>query len=340
MGIEIERSERQQEHIVYQLSEVVETIMLAAAISRNEKPENSHHAVQVYMELQAHPAIKKLHSFGESGLFALVNLLLPVPEFLSVERFVEKLAMLSREELLYFAWDEWVDRSLIKEVLVDPDKIYSMEETLYLQTDEERENVFRILINMQTFQDDLCDFLLSIGTHQAFKTHFKEKSPEMARALKEVEALNLEPLQRAQYVMGKTFRRVSPYKMYYYIPSHSFSSSRVRVFNEDVCIIIFGSSARLIDRRERNAQLAKQLKVIADPTRLQLLSLISSQKEYGARLAEYLGVTTATVSHHIETLKKVSLITEEKIGTIKYFSANREQVEKLIAELRLVMSIK
>mgnify|MGYP003490854694 CR=1 FL=1 len=176
--------------------------------------------------------------------------------------------------------------------------------------------------------------------HESFRTFYESKKSELQLALNEVKALELEPLQRAQFVMGKTFRRVSPYKMYYYIPTAVFDSLRIRIFDENVCIIIFASKAPLEDKRERSTQLAKQLKVIADPTRLQLLSMISVQKEYGARLAEFLGITTATVSHHIETLKKASLIREEKIGTIKYFSADKLEIEKLILELKSLIQIK
>ena len=64
------------------------------------------------------------------------------------------------------------------------------------------------------------------------------------------------------------------------------------------------------------------------------LVLNTINKEYGAKLAEYLGITTATVSHHIETLKKAGLVNEEKIGTIKYFTADKEQVNQMFSALQ------
>ena len=339
MAIEIERSERQQEHIVYQLSEVAESLLFGAVIAKNEPPEDEQ-ALVVYNAMKHHPVIEKLKSFGEDGLLSLASMVLPVSEFTSIERFVEKLLVLPDDVFMYEMWSGWVKLSIVQDLLKNPELIYTIEDHLYLQTDERRQQIFEFLKDVQAFKDELADYIYQIGTHESFHAFYESKKPELRIALNEVEALELEPLQRAQFVMGKTFRRVSPYKMYYYIPTAVFDSLRIRIFDDNVCIILFASKAPLVDKRERSAQLAKQLKVIADPTRLQLLSLISVQKEYGARLSEFLGITTATVSHHIETLKKASLIREEKIGTIKYFSADKEQIEKLIIELKNLTQIK
>ncbi len=339
MAIEIERNEKQTEHIVYQLSEVAESLLLGAVIAKNEPPEDAH-AFNVYDSLKHHTVIEKLKYFGEDGLLSLASIILPVAEFTSIERFVEKLRKLPHDKFMYEMWNGWVGFSLVQDILKNPSLIFTVEDHLYMQTNERRQQFFELLQDVQAFQDELADYIYRIGTHESFQTFYESKKPELQKALNEVEALQLEPLQRAQFVMGKTFRRVSPYKMYYYFPTAVFSSLRIRVFDEQVCIIMFSSKAPLVDKRERSALLAKQLKVIADPTRLQLLSMISVQKEYGARLAEFLGITTATVSHHIETLKKASLIKEEKIGTIKYFSADKEQIEKLITELKSLTRIK
>ena len=339
MAIEIERSEKQQEHIVYQLSEVAESLLFGAIITKNEPPEDQH-ALDVYNVLKHHKVIPKLKKFGEDGLLSLASMVLPIPEFTSIERFVEKLLVLPNDVFMHEMWSGWFKLSVVQDILKNPELIFTIEENLYMQTDERRREIFELLQDVQKFKDELADFIYQIGTHESFRRFFESKIPELQTALNEVEVLDLEPLQRAQFVMGKTFKRVSPYKMYYYFPTAAFSKLRIRILDDNVCVIIFASKAPLIDKRERSAQLAKQLKVLADPTRLQLLSMISVQKEYGARLAEFLGITTATVSHHIETLKKASLIKEEKIGTIKYFSTDKEQIEKLITELKSLIQLK
>ena len=339
MAIEIERNEKQMEHIVYQLSPVAESLLLGAVIAKNEIPENEH-IKNVYHALNTHPVIARLKSFGEDGLLSLASMILPVSEFTNIEHFVEKLRTIPDDEFMYEVWSGWVDLPVVQALIKDPSLVFTFEDNLYMHTEESRQQIYNLLQDVQAFKEELADYIYQIASHESFQRYFESNKPKLQKVLNEIEALELEPLQRAQYVMGKTFRRVSPYKLYYYIPTAVFDTLRIRVFNEHVCIIMFAAKAPLVDKRERVAQIAKQLKVIADPTRLQLLSMIAVQKDYGARLAEFLGITTATVSHHIETLKKAGLIKEEKIGAIKYFSTDKEHLEKLINELKTIIHIK
>nr|WP_255723363.1 metalloregulator ArsR/SmtB family transcription factor [Sporosarcina sp. ACRSL] len=85
---------------------------------------------------------------------------------------------------------------------------------------------------------------------------------------------------------------------------------------------------------DKSKELESQLKVLADGNRLRMLRLLSGQREYGAKIAEYLGITTATVSHHLELLKKAGLVQEEKVGTIKYFTCDKEKVDQLLTGVR------
>ena len=68
--------------------------------------------------------------------------------------------------------------------------------------------------------------------------------------------------------------------------------------------------------------LAAALKVIADPARLRLLSLIHSQPGGEAcvcHLTEPLGLTQPTVSHHLKVLLLAGLVEREQRGSWAYF---------------------
>ncbi len=70
------------------------------------------------------------------------------------------------------------------------------------------------------------------------------------------------------------------------------------------------------------AGLAQALKVIADPTRLRLLSLIQAQPAGEAcvcHLTEPLGLTQPTVSHHLKVLLDAGLVEREQRGNWAYF---------------------
>jgi ArsR family transcriptional regulator len=64
-------------------------------------------------------------------------------------------------------------------------------------------------------------------------------------------------------------------------------------------------------------QLASAFKALADPVRLQLLSLIASAEGGTAcscDLEEPVGKSQPTVSHHLSVLADAGLITKEKVG--------------------------
>jgi ArsR family transcriptional regulator len=70
------------------------------------------------------------------------------------------------------------------------------------------------------------------------------------------------------------------------------------------------------------ARLAGALKVIAEPARLRLLSLIQAQPTGEAcvcHLTEPLGLTQPTVSHHLKVLLDAGLVEREQRGNWAYF---------------------
>ena len=78
--------------------------------------------------------------------------------------------------------------------------------------------------------------------------------------------------------------------------------------------------------------LARALKVLADPARLRLLSLIQSQPSGEARvchLTEPLGLTQPTVSHHLKVLLNAGLVEREQRGSWAYFRVVPDQLRSL-----------
>jgi ArsR family transcriptional regulator len=83
-------------------------------------------------------------------------------------------------------------------------------------------------------------------------------------------------------------------------------------------------------------QLAGALKVIADPARLRILSLIQAQPEHEAcvcHLTEPLGLSQPTVSHHLKVLLQAGLVEREQRGSWAYFRVREEPLAALRALL-------
>ena len=85
-------------------------------------------------------------------------------------------------------------------------------------------------------------------------------------------------------------------------------------------------------------QLAAALKVIADPARLRLLSLIQAQPGHEAcvcHLTEPLGLSQPTVSHHLKVLLQAGLVEREQRGSWAYFRVREEPLAGAARAARL-----
>jgi DNA-binding transcriptional ArsR family regulator len=78
-------------------------------------------------------------------------------------------------------------------------------------------------------------------------------------------------------------------------------------------------------------EVALRLKALADPVRVRLMSLLLAEAEVcTCDLSPALGVTEATVSHHLSVLKRAGLVTEgERRGMNVYYRARPDSLMAL-----------
>lgn len=81
-------------------------------------------------------------------------------------------------------------------------------------------------------------------------------------------------------------------------------------------------------------ELATAFKVLADPIRLRLLSMVANSDEACAcDLAEPVGRSQPTISHHMALLTDAGLVTREKRGKWAYYRIVPERLAVLRAAL-------
>ena len=84
--------------------------------------------------------------------------------------------------------------------------------------------------------------------------------------------------------------------------------------------------------RDDAEALAHVLKAVADPVRLQLLSIIASNPNGEAcacDLNEPVGLSQPTVSHHLKVLTQAGILQREQRGTWAWFSLNPERLKAI-----------
>jgi len=89
----------------------------------------------------------------------------------------------------------------------------------------------------------------------------------------------------------------------------------------------------LPDEREINA-MANTFKALDDPTRLQILVLLSQQELCVHDLADAISVSISAVSHHLRMLRNLKLVKYRKQGKQVFYALDDEHIENLIVAAR------
>lgn len=138
------------------------------------------------------------------------------------------------------------------------------------------------------------------------------------------------PLQYSESIMGKSFRNRGPYLKFFFMPSLFIPMRCCRWFADNQ-ILIFNVNK---DDDLQSEQIAEGLKMMSDKTRYKILVLLKEKKSLsGIEIAEYMGLATSTVSHHMTQLKNSGLVHEETVGNTKYYSINEYGIKNCISVL-------
>lgn len=100
------------------------------------------------------------------------------------------------------------------------------------------------------------------------------------------------------------------------------------------CCRPLGSPTLADDEIEAAATLFKAL---ADPARVKILNLLATSEGpvCACELEPELGLTQATVSHHLKKLTRAGLLEREQRGKWAYFSIDRETTDRLAGLLEV-----
>lgn len=93
--------------------------------------------------------------------------------------------------------------------------------------------------------------------------------------------------------------------------------------------------ADLSDRPPLEAGLLRALKALADPTRLQIVSLLAQHQEplCVCDIVAAFPLEQPTISHHLRVLREAGLVNCDKQGLWCFYSLWREALQRVIASL-------
>ncbi len=79
------------------------------------------------------------------------------------------------------------------------------------------------------------------------------------------------------------------------------------------------------------------LKVLGDPTRLDIIDLLQNSEKTALEIKEALDRSQSTISKHLNMLVENDLITFEKIDNIKYYKVENSEVFDLIKFINTIV---
>lgn len=103
------------------------------------------------------------------------------------------------------------------------------------------------------------------------------------------------------------------------------------------CVSECGSPSVPVLERTEAERRAALLKAVADPVRLQLLSIITASPEQEAcvcDMTEAVEVSQPTVSHHLKTLVDAGILTRERRGSWAWFRLEAD----VLADIRTFLT--
>lgn len=141
------------------------------------------------------------------------------------------------------------------------------------------------------------------------------------------------PLSLSQSIMGKSFYNINDWTVYEFYYVYLLYPYKLRIMDENKNIMLMSLYDLEKTDEEFLSSIKKGIKLLSDPTRLNILRMIYSNPMFGKEIANELNLTTATVSHHLDALKKEGLIHIERDKNTKYFSTNQRRFNQLLSQL-------
>lgn len=275
--------------------------------------------------------LNTISNFQFHGL-ELFDVIFYLEEYHDINLLIDKLLNYSIEEFIYAFTDKTLGIEDINRLMKNEITKKELESKLNWMYKESIDEISDILYNTSSFIEMFANLLIEINNSKYFQdqisAHMLNYQDSIENVKKELNYKN--PLEVGQQLMGKTFHRVFDYQEFLFAPSYFLSPHRLRVHNHNKNFVIYDLRRDNIYLNQVGEEISNSLKVISDRTRLEILRKLGFGPTYGKLLANSLDLTTATISHHLDLLKSIGLIKEEKVKNIKYFSLNQEKFNEVL----------
>lgn len=316
-------------------SRVFEVLSLMAALIDPEK-QLSCYSLESFetLRLKYRSFLEALHGSGLSEM-AWLELTLGVTERQDVCHFFEIAESLPVHEVFCLWMGSEIDLEEAHTALTSVEAMSACFMTLGKKDVTEKHQ--RVLLNFKAHMASAKALAIEIDKHPMFneiiECAMRQGEYDLLISNWQEGMKERHPLSYSQELMSKPFWNIADYEHYEFVPVYFISPYRMRLMDSKTMIYVHGLKRGNNEDLSTAEQLAEALKLLSDPNRLRILNMLYMKPMYGKEIADATGLTTATVSHHLEALRQKGLINLEQVKQIKYFSANLNQVRTVFRQL-------
>lgn len=276
-------------------------------------------------------AIETIKLFPTGGM-ELLNFALNSEELLDIRKFIDYIKNIDIIDFYFYILNESVERARIIKALTDKKERHKIQE--FLKWIIKESNLTLFFEEAQLVKDRTVRAFEAVY-QCGFMDKLDKCKDKMVEGIKYIDSYigkgSIESVLEKISGRSKTF--FTGYKEYNVIPSYFVSPRFIRVFSGDVIYVIFDCRVTRDKKEALFKSLSSMLKVIDDKSRMEILRILVNNKSYGKAISDSVGISTPTVSHHLDVLKQAGLVKEEKIRNIKYFYADREKLKSVIEDI-------
>lgn len=280
--------------------------------------------------------IKQAKALCEQGNFPLINLLGMVQDLLpnipDLEGYISTMTEMPLVDFQLAYFDGEVSSAQLNAVLANPDRFDEFYQVLPWSESGTREYVKSLLFTPQQFRDAQLALVRFVQPFAEQVVAAEADKIEQALVFVRQQLKQKAPMALAQEIKGIHFKD-KPYQHFLFCPCLFADTHNVFLLSHNAFAVLYNCEQSAFHINSQAEPLAEAFKIIADPKRIEILRMVRQRPTFAKVLAARLGLTTATMSRHIELLKKADLIREQKVERVKYIHINEERFRRLQGQL-------
>jgi DNA-binding transcriptional ArsR family regulator len=324
-----------EQNTTVRFSYVVELIM-AATLATNRPSslsgfdENWQRAQYALLPASARAFIERTRAFSCPTL-SVIDFVTMSSEFDDVDRFFAVVRSASPAEFLRVLLNSDLPLAVVTDCLANPAAAAAHVGRLSYFSRMPAEDLVSLFSDPLGFREELLDFLAANRT-SVFEDRVKETASRYAERSREIRdrLTKTHPLALAEELKKRPFTR-HPFQRYTFVPSYFEGYMSITSDDGKNFLFLFNVFPGSGGGTAEGDLVADRLRVLADRSRLEILRQLVSGPSYCTEIAVRLKLTTATVSRHLDQLKKAGLVIEEKADSqnVKLVRVDRTAVANL-----------